>query len=471
MSACSARSAPAAAGESLPLELDRGRLAADLLPVGGLSAGALHRMLSSRLGTSFPHPTLRRIEADSGGNPFIALEIGRALARSGITSVGSRALPVPGTLQGLVSERLGELAPAVTDALHLVAIMPDAPVGHYLGAGVEGADLDVAVLAGYWSQRASDCGSPIRCSPPPSQDRFRRLAAGSCTRSRPDWRAGRRTGQAPRARGDGTVRRVAADLDEAAAAAAARGAPATSAELFELAASLTPKAQPAEAVRRRLAAAGQLDLAGDTRAAIASLEQLMGSTPPGSQRAAALTQLAYLRQDVDGAAATDLLEQALAEAGGDPAQTAVIHVILSENWSKRGDEVRSLAEARRHWPTRKALATRYCSPGRSRSSSRQRSGSTARSTSACSAGHSSSSARSAAACSANRPAQLGRWLVLSCRSAELEEADVALQRVLAWCEAEGVEGWRADVLLRLSILTGIRGDSHAAVISRPRALR
>jgi predicted ATPase len=82
----------------LPLELDRARLRAGLLPLGGLSAGALHRMLRTRLGVSFSHPTLRRIEAESGGNPFIALEIGRALARRGVTRVGTSVLPVPDTL-------------------------------------------------------------------------------------------------------------------------------------------------------------------------------------------------------------------------------------------------------------------------------------------------------------------------------------------------------------------------------------
>src|SRR5450432_4732520 len=86
----------------LPLDLGHAHLRADLLPVGGLSLGALHRLLRTRLGTSFSHPTLRRIEAESNGNPFIALEIGRALAQRGITSVGTAALPVPDTLSGLV---------------------------------------------------------------------------------------------------------------------------------------------------------------------------------------------------------------------------------------------------------------------------------------------------------------------------------------------------------------------------------
>jgi AAA ATPase domain len=54
-------------GEDLPLELGRARLQADVVPVGGLSLGALHRLLRTRLGTSFSHPALRRIEAASGG--------------------------------------------------------------------------------------------------------------------------------------------------------------------------------------------------------------------------------------------------------------------------------------------------------------------------------------------------------------------------------------------------------------------
>jgi hypothetical protein len=55
--------------DELPLELRRGVIRADMLPVGALSLGALHRMLRTRIGTSFSHPTLRRIEAESGGNP------------------------------------------------------------------------------------------------------------------------------------------------------------------------------------------------------------------------------------------------------------------------------------------------------------------------------------------------------------------------------------------------------------------
>jgi len=72
-------------GEDLPLELARAQFEADVVPVGGLSLGALHRLLTDRLGTTFSHLALHRIKTASGANPFIALEIGRALARRGLT--------------------------------------------------------------------------------------------------------------------------------------------------------------------------------------------------------------------------------------------------------------------------------------------------------------------------------------------------------------------------------------------------
>ena len=49
------------------------------LPVGPLSAGALHRVLRDRLGRPFARQTLLRIHERSDGNPFFALELARAL--------------------------------------------------------------------------------------------------------------------------------------------------------------------------------------------------------------------------------------------------------------------------------------------------------------------------------------------------------------------------------------------------------
>ena len=62
------------------------------LRLGPLSVGATHRLLRERLGVSFPRPTLLHLHETSGGNPFYALELGRALKQSG----GPRA-PVSGS--------------------------------------------------------------------------------------------------------------------------------------------------------------------------------------------------------------------------------------------------------------------------------------------------------------------------------------------------------------------------------------
>jgi predicted ATPase len=52
------------------------RLAA--VEIGGLSVGALHELLRTRLDTSLPRPTLIRLQETSGGNPFFALELAAA---------------------------------------------------------------------------------------------------------------------------------------------------------------------------------------------------------------------------------------------------------------------------------------------------------------------------------------------------------------------------------------------------------
>ena len=131
-----------------PLELSRARLTAEIVPVGGLSLGALHHLVRTELDLSLSHPTLRRVHAESAGNPFMALEIGRALARRGLTRVGTGPLPVQATVSGLVGERLGELPGSVTDALGVVAVLADAPLDRVLAAGVAGPDLDAAFAAG-----------------------------------------------------------------------------------------------------------------------------------------------------------------------------------------------------------------------------------------------------------------------------------------------------------------------------------
>src|SRR5204862_6181740 len=90
------------------------------LPVGPLSIGALHSVLRDRLGRSFARQTLLRIHERSGGNPFFALELARALDAD-VDPLAS--LPVPQTLDELLRARLAGLLPETRDALALASAL------------------------------------------------------------------------------------------------------------------------------------------------------------------------------------------------------------------------------------------------------------------------------------------------------------------------------------------------------------
>ncbi len=446
-------------GTDWPLELDRAKLSPDILPVGGLSLGALHRLLRTRLGQSFSHPALRRIEASSGGNPFIALEIGRALARRGAASSPIRQVPVPETLIDLVGERLSALAPDVIDAVRLVAVMPDAALGDYLTAGADGAALDSAVLAGVLEHEAGR----LRFAHPllataiadaiPSERRRELHAAAAAVVQLAEERARHKALATA-----GRAAPVADELAQVGRAAAGRGAPVAAAELLGLAAALTPDDQPEKAWLRQLDAARQLTVAGETREAAAVLERLAASAPPGPERSDALSECGKLHHDFGAAQA--LLEQALAEAGQDEERRARIRCALSYLWQTRGDAARALAEANRALPDAEAagssallsivLARNFDlalmhgeAPDESllaRALELERMGSVPP--------------------SETSPSMLaGMWHL---HSGKLDIAEEELEYVRARAEAEGAEYWRAESMLRLSQLAARRGNAAVA---------
>ena len=92
------------------------------LTVGPLSVGAIHRMLWGRLSLNLPRPALLRVHETAGGNPFYALELGRALA-DGTILPGSGPLPLPESLQSVVAARLDTLPRRVRDTLAAVAAL------------------------------------------------------------------------------------------------------------------------------------------------------------------------------------------------------------------------------------------------------------------------------------------------------------------------------------------------------------
>ena len=141
-------------------------------------------------------------------------------------------------------------------------------------------------------------------------------------------------------------REIAAVVEEAAESVHARGAAAAAAELAELAVRLTPADDVEDMRRRVLDCADRLREAGDGGRAIALLEQAREAAPPGPARAAVLAHLADTVADVVGPRkAVDLYREALAEAEGDPALEAEIHLGLASIVMVTDERHRGLAHA------------------------------------------------------------------------------------------------------------------------------
>jgi DNA-binding CsgD family transcriptional regulator len=273
-----------------------------------LSARALETVVRVELGRPIPRAVMTRIHQMSAGNPFYAVELGRAF----VDSVGET---LPGTLAELVRARIGSLDPAAHEVLLAAACLAASTV-ELVGAAVA-VDHDRLIELLEISERHGLIaieGNRIRFTHP-------LLASGvyadaSATQRREMHRrlAGIVDESELRARhlamgssiGDaGTL----AALDEAANSAHARGAPAAAAELLELAIGLG-----GDTVERRIRLAGHSFDAGDPARARTLLERAIAGLQPGPVRAEALYLLAVVRFIDDGyLEASQLLQRALDE--------------------------------------------------------------------------------------------------------------------------------------------------------------
>jgi DNA-binding CsgD family transcriptional regulator len=303
------RAGEAAAEAGLEQSLPTERLLR--LSIGPLGFVELNALLHDRLGRVLPRPLLHRIHELSGGNPFFALE----LARRPETLEAGRGLPP--TLDVLVRGRVSALPEGARRAL-LTAAAASQPTVEIVERVVEASDaLAPAEAAGivaldHGSVRFEHplLGSAAYAEADPGERRDVHRRLGKLTRD-PEERARHLALAAT-----GPDESVAAALDEGAARARARGAPASAAELSEQAALLTPPEWAADS-RRRAADAGYYHFeSGDSRRARALLEQVSAELPAGPERAAVLIRLARVRSYSDDLrAATELFLQAAEEAG------------------------------------------------------------------------------------------------------------------------------------------------------------
>jgi DNA-binding CsgD family transcriptional regulator len=307
----------------LPLDLDRvfGRDRIKRLHVGPLSLGALHRVIRAQTAVSLPRPLMRRIHETSGGNPFFALEIARALEHRGGELEPGAELPLPDELLNLVTERLTAF-PDETFLALAAAAASSQPTSRQINDVVDGGmdalapalDAHVITVTGdriafthplLASAAYASVGTRRR------REIHRRLAA---LVGEPEERA-RHLALVTDPPND----EVADALDEGARRAFTRGAPSTAADLSALARRFTRLEGAETGRRRRLAEAEYALQAGDLERARQLLDEEVAASPPGPARAEALVQLGrYYLLGVDWRRSAEVLWEALGEAGSDP---------------------------------------------------------------------------------------------------------------------------------------------------------
>lgn len=272
--------------------------------VGPLSLGALQRALRRTLDFRPPRPLLQRLHAASGGNPFFALELARALLREGTPLRAGDPLPATPSAAAALRERLGTLPQETHEALLDLAasggrLAPrEDALAPALAAGVvevRGGELAfshplfaTAVYAGAsaGSRRASHARLALRAAT--SEEHARHLALAV----------------------EGPDETAAAAVAAAGEEALRRGATAAAVELLERAVLLTPS-RGAALAERVLGAAEANRRAGNEDGGRRLARRVLHELPPGRSRTRLLIWLA----DAEGTIAA--ADAAVAAAGGD----------------------------------------------------------------------------------------------------------------------------------------------------------
>lgn len=299
------------------------------IAVGPLSVGALHAVVRELLGRPLARPRLLRLHEASGGNPFYALELARALADDDPDRDPTAPFAVPARLEELLSARLLGYGSATRRALALVSADARLTAGDLVAAGIDLDALAPAVDGGVVeaARETLRFTHPLLASvlyqalsPGERREAHRRLAgivSDSVARARhlalstdePD--AG-----------------LAEALEQAALSASRRGAPAVAAELGEHAVRLTPSDDGAALDRRTISTVRAHLATGAIERAQVLAAGLLERAAPGPPRAEALALAAEVEGDAIGPA-IDLQRAALAEPGTPAALRAVLHRQLS----------------------------------------------------------------------------------------------------------------------------------------------
>jgi DNA-binding CsgD family transcriptional regulator len=324
------------------------------MQLGPLAARELCELVRNLTGLMLAWPELLRLHEASGGNPLLAVEIARALDRSGTQLAPGEPLPVPKSIAALVTEQVSALPATTRTALLAASALAHPTVGQIRAAmSVNGERLPgsgeglldsaedhgvVHIRDGVVSFAHPLFSSAIYSAAPPARRRWMHRQLAEIV-SDDEERAWHMALAVP-----GPDPEVAAAVEKAARAAQARGALHAAARLWELASHRTPASDPDGATPRTMAAAMCLFNLGDAGRARSMLEAVAEGTPPGPQRAKVLLWLAtILYHQSSSVRAAALCRQALAEAGHDRLTRARLH--LRAAWFTQDDAVARVRHA------------------------------------------------------------------------------------------------------------------------------
>ncbi len=141
--------------------------------VGSLSVDAIERVLRDKVGEGFPRTTLLSLHEMSGGNPFFAQEIGRALLRRGGEVTAGERPPIPERLQELVEDRLEGLPAETIEALEVISAL-SAPTLDAIAAAIAPPAVDRRLGPAIENGVVEVIGDRLQVHPPPP--RFHRLS-------------------------------------------------------------------------------------------------------------------------------------------------------------------------------------------------------------------------------------------------------------------------------------------------------
>ncbi len=314
------------------------------IEVPGLEQRQVGAMLRAVLEEPLPARTLQRIHAASGGNPFLALELGRAVLRHADRLAPDDPLPVSSRLKTLLGDRLSEVKPSAREVLLVAASSPRPTLSVLIRAC--GRSAESAIASAEQLGLVSVSGGIVRfthsllreyiyaeATSEERREAHRRLAD---VIEEPVEQVRHLALATP-----GEDSGLAQSLDEAATAARDRGAPGTAARLARLAADRTPFADREAQAARLLQAARDAQIAGlvqesseDARLAV----RVAGDV--GTRTEARLVLLNNIFNDRQQRA--ELLEQAFADAEGSDLLEAKLLVRRANAayFDRRMDDVR-----------------------------------------------------------------------------------------------------------------------------------